>query len=139
MRSEKITVNLSSVELAQVDFLVEKGLYTSRADFIRLAIRKQTEGHQKEIEQFMEPDFGEEVVDKARFGAGFIGLGTCKITKADIAHLLEKNKKIYIRVMGVLTIEKGVTVEDLQKTIHVCKVVGKIIAEPDVKSYLQTL
>jgi len=55
MRSEKVTINLSAVELAQVDFLVEKGLCANRADFIRMAIRKQTDEHKKEIEQFMEP------------------------------------------------------------------------------------
>ncbi|MFN2218230.1 MAG: hypothetical protein ACK2UA_06470, partial [Anaerolineae bacterium] len=35
--TEKITINLSVVDLGQVDLLVEQGLYSSRSDLIRTA------------------------------------------------------------------------------------------------------
>jgi hypothetical protein len=31
---EKITLNLSAVDLAKIDFLVEQGFYSSRSEFI---------------------------------------------------------------------------------------------------------
>ena len=43
--SEKITINLSVVDLGQVDLLVEQGFYSSRSDLIRAAIRSQLDAH----------------------------------------------------------------------------------------------
>ena len=43
--TEKITINLSVVDLGQVDLLVEQGLYSSRSDLIRTAIRNQLSTH----------------------------------------------------------------------------------------------
>jgi len=39
--SEKITINLGSVDLGHVDLLVQEGFYSNRTDFIRTAIRNQ--------------------------------------------------------------------------------------------------
>ncbi|NIV38426.1 MAG: CopG family transcriptional regulator, partial [Anaerolineae bacterium] len=43
--TEKITINLSVVDLGHVDLLVEQGLYSSRSDLIRTAIRNQLSTH----------------------------------------------------------------------------------------------
>jgi len=53
--TEKLTINLGVVELAQVDVLVEQGLYSNRSDLIRTAIRKQLETHKKDIEHSLTP------------------------------------------------------------------------------------
>lgn len=137
MRSEKITINLSSVELAQVDYLVEKGLYASRADFIRLAIRKQTEEHKKEIDQFMEPTLWEREAEEDNSGLVVIALGGTHISKEDVQRLLRVGKKAYIRLIGVLTVDKEITLEEIKEVTSVCKVFGKIVAEPEVKAFLQ--
>ena len=43
--TEKITINMSVVELGKVDLLVQEGLYSNRTDFIRTAVRNQIENH----------------------------------------------------------------------------------------------
>ena len=40
-RAEKITINLSIIDLGQIDLLVREGFYTNRTDFIRTAVRNQ--------------------------------------------------------------------------------------------------
>ena len=35
MEAEKITINLSAVDLGRIDLLAEEGFYSSRTDFIR--------------------------------------------------------------------------------------------------------
>ena len=37
--TEKITINISAVDLGRVDLLVDEGFYSNRSDFIRSDIR----------------------------------------------------------------------------------------------------
>ena len=39
--TDKVTINLGLVDLAQMDLLVAEGFYTNRTDFVRTAIRNQ--------------------------------------------------------------------------------------------------
>jgi Arc/MetJ-type ribon-helix-helix transcriptional regulator len=43
--TEKITINISAVDLGRVDLLVDEGFYSNRSDFIRTAIRKELDVH----------------------------------------------------------------------------------------------
>jgi len=49
--TEKITINMSAVDLGKIDLLVQESLYSNRADFIRTAIRNQLDKHTLEIQQ----------------------------------------------------------------------------------------
>ena len=49
--TEKVTINLSVVDLGQIDLLVEQGFYSSRSDLIRTAIRNQLTVHAEAIHQ----------------------------------------------------------------------------------------
>lgn len=46
MDSEKLTINVTPVDLGRMDILVRHGLFTNRADLIRTAIRKELEQHE---------------------------------------------------------------------------------------------
>ena len=138
MKSEKVTINLSAVELAQIDFLVEKGLYASRSDFIRLATRKQTEDHKKEIEQFVDDSSHDLEFDEENLNAWFFwGLGTSSITQQDIEVLVRTGKKIDIRMIGVLIIKKDVSPEQFRQVLKRVKVYGKVNAEPEIKAIIE--
>jgi len=43
--TEKITINMSVVDLGKIDLLVQEGLFSNRTDFIRTAIRGQLKSH----------------------------------------------------------------------------------------------
>ena len=43
--TEKITINISAVDLGRIDLLVDEGFYSNRSDFIRSAIRKELDVH----------------------------------------------------------------------------------------------
>ena len=139
MKTEKITVNLSAVELAQIDFLVERGLYASRSDFIRLATRKQSEEHKKEIENFV--DFSSqggmlELVE----GSGDLkiwGLGVVFINQDEVERLIRTSGKIDIRVIGVLNIDKAIDPEQFKGLLKRVKVSGKIVATPEIKEIIE--
>lgn len=43
---EKITINLTPVDLGRIDILVEEGFFQNRSDLIRAAIRKELDAHE---------------------------------------------------------------------------------------------
>ena len=51
--TEKITINLSPVDLGRIDVLVEQGLYSNRTDLIRTAIRNQLDRHDVVIQDLV--------------------------------------------------------------------------------------
>jgi len=134
IKTEKITLSLTPTEVGQIDYLVERGLYANRSDFIRLAIRKQTDPHAAEINQFLLPTLPE--TDHLRY---FGGLGIMRLTLPYIESLLTYGAKLHISVVGALTIDKAITREQLTKIVTACKVHGKIFAEEDVKQFLREL
>lgn len=138
VKSEKVTVNLSAVELAQIDFLVEKGMYASRSDFIRLATRKQTEEHQKEIEQFVNPAAdGSFAAVGLLTGSLVYGLGLTGIGQGHVEEAFRTGKMISIRVIGILKIDKNVDPEQFRQVLKDVKVFGKVNAEPEIKKIIE--
>ena len=49
--TEKITINMSPVDLGQVDLLVSEGFYSNCTDFIRTAIRNQINVHADTVKE----------------------------------------------------------------------------------------
>lgn len=47
---EKITINLTPVDLGRIDMLVEEGFYQNRSDLIRAAVRRQLDEHAAALE-----------------------------------------------------------------------------------------
>ena len=138
MKSEKVTINLSAVELAQIDFLVEKGLYANRSDFIRLAVRKQTEEHQNEIKKFVDSSDQSSWVGLGAMTYSFLwSVGAASIHQDYLEEVLLANKNLDIRVIGVLTVYKEVNPEQFRKAVKRCKVFGKINAEPEIKAIIE--
>jgi len=140
MKSEKVTINLSTVELAQIDFLVEKGLYASRSDFIRLATRKQTESHQREIEDHITPSvlgLGSLRVDGGEEVENIWGLGVIVINQYEIERLALAKRKLDIRTIGLLKIAKDVNPEQFRQVLRQVKISGKVKAEPEIKAIIE--
>ena len=54
VETEKITLNVGYVDLGRIDLLVEEGFYTTRADFLRAAIRTQLGSHAAEMGRLIE-------------------------------------------------------------------------------------
>ncbi|MEM0370892.1 MAG: hypothetical protein QXE80_09380, partial [Pyrobaculum sp.] len=95
--SEKITINLSVVDLGRIDLLVDEGFYASRSDFIRTAIRKQLEHHAPALEQ---------TVSRKLMVVGVTGLN-----RAELERRRAKGERLSVRVVGMLQIADDVTPE----------------------------
>ena len=120
--TEKITINMSAVDLGKVDLLVQEGLYSNRTDFIRTAIRSQLEKHNLEIQQSV-----------ARYS---YGIGVLSYSRSDLEKLKGKGEKLKLAVVGLLHLHDDVTAEVVNDVIESIQVRGIFIASDEVKAAL---
>ena len=120
--TEKITINLSVVDLGQVDLLVEQGFYSSRSDLIRTAIRSQLNVHADTVRQ---------AVVRKQFIVGISGY-----SRKDLEFQRADGQKLDIRVVGMVHITNDVTPELALDTIESLQVLGVLRASPEVKQAL---
>jgi Arc/MetJ-type ribon-helix-helix transcriptional regulator len=95
--TEKITINMSAVDLGKADLLVQEGLYSNRTDFIRTAIRNQLERHNLEIQQS---------VTRHSYVIGVLAYD-----KTDLEKARAKGEKLSIKVIGFLHLANDITPE----------------------------
>jgi metal-responsive CopG/Arc/MetJ family transcriptional regulator len=120
--TEKITINLSVVDLGRIDLLSEEGFYSNRTDFIRTAIRNQIDKHEFDVKQTM---------TRKSMVMGVIGYGQKQLEK-----LLASGEQVAIRAVGLVIIESDVSPELAMKTIESIKVYGVLRADNTVKKTL---
>ncbi len=120
--TEKITINMSAVDLGKVDLLVNEGLYSNRTDFIRTAIRSQLEKHTFEIQQ---------TVTRQSFVIGVMSYG-----QADLEKRKQKGKKLSLSVIGLLHLHDDISPELARDVIDEVKVRGMFKASEEVKAAL---
>jgi Arc/MetJ-type ribon-helix-helix transcriptional regulator len=120
--TEKITINLSAVDLGKVDLLVQEGMYSNRTDFIRTAIRSQLDKHSLEIQQSI-----------ARYS---YVIGVLTYNRADLEKIKEKGEKLKIAIIGLLILQDNITAELANDVIETIRVRGILIASEAIKSIM---
>src|SRR5438094_7393191 len=120
--TEKITINLSYVDLCHVDLMVQEGFYSNRTDFIRTAVRNQLERHADIVRQ-----------STARKS---LDLGLRNYTREDLEAMQRAGETLHINVLGVASISQDVTPELARATIASVSVLGALHASPAVKAAL---
>ena len=121
--SEKLTLNVSAVDLGKMDLLVQEGLYSNRAEFLRSAVRSQIEKHRLELEQS---------VTRNSYAIGLTGYG-----RKELEALRSRGESLELSVVGMLLLKGDVTPDLARETIASVKVRGVFNAPPDVKEALE--
>ena len=120
--SEKMTINISAVDLGKIDLLVQESLYSNRTDFIRTAIRSQLEKHNLEIQQS---------VTRHAYTTGAL-----IYDKSDLEKRKAKGEKIALNVVGILHLSNDITPELAREVIISLQVRGIFHASEAVKAAL---
>jgi len=120
--TEKITINMSAVDLGKVDLLVEEGLYSNRTDFIRTAIRNQLDRHSLEIQQS---------VTRHSYA-----IGVLVYSRSDLEKLKEKGQKLDIKLIGFLHLANDITPELAIGVIESIQCQGIFQASSEVRAAL---
>jgi Arc/MetJ-type ribon-helix-helix transcriptional regulator len=120
--SEKITINMSAVDLGKIDLLVQEGLYSNRTDFIRTAIRNLLDKHSFEIQQS---------VTRHSYVIGALGYN-----QADLERFKVRGEKINATVVGFLNLASDISPELALQVIESIEVRGVFHASEAVKQAL---
>ena len=120
--SDKVTVNVGLVDLAQMDLLVNEGFYSNRTDFVRTALRNQLLAHADALRQ---------IVVRKRYV-----LGQHRYTRRELEEVLASGQRLEIHVLGLAVIEDDVTAELAGAAIASVQVLGAFIASPAVRQAL---
>ncbi len=159
MDTEKITFNIGAVDLGQIDLLVDQGFYSNRTDFIRTAVRTHLAAHTVDLQRIKTTNlFGMDVVanelnkvtqevanaveeiermNPAKLaGTSFAGTGVFVFNRQSLEEVKASGRKIEVRMVGMLVIEKDVPAELVKETFQTVKVYGIIKATEEIKSIL---
>jgi Arc/MetJ-type ribon-helix-helix transcriptional regulator len=120
--TEKITINMSAVDLGKIDLLVQEGMYSNRTDFIRTAIRNQLDKHNVEIQQS---------VVRHAFGIGMFHYG-----RADFEKIKASDKKLVVSIIGMLDLSYDISPQLADEVVESVQVRGIFQASEDVKKIL---
>jgi len=120
--TEKITINMSAVDLGKVDLLVQEGLYSNRTDFIRTAIRVQLDKHNLEIQQSVTRN-------------SYV-IGVLIYDRSDLEKRKQKGEKVKMTVVGLLHLSDDITPELACEVIESIQVRGIFQAPDQVKTAL---
>jgi Arc/MetJ-type ribon-helix-helix transcriptional regulator len=119
---EKLTINLTPVDLGQIELLVEQGFYSNRAEFIRVAIRDQLAKH----------------ADALRDTAArqSLVIGAMSINRRALERHRDDAHRVALRVVGYLSIADDVTPELAREVIESVQVRGIYRASREIKDAL---
>jgi Arc/MetJ-type ribon-helix-helix transcriptional regulator len=120
--TEKITINLSAVDLGRIDLLVDEGFYSNRTDFIRTGIRKELDVHGDVVKQ--------SVARRASI------LGVAVYDRSVLEKSRKKNEQLDINVVCGVYLSDDIPVQLAVDTIRSLKVHGVLRASQAVKDAL---
>jgi Arc/MetJ-type ribon-helix-helix transcriptional regulator len=117
--TEKITTNLSVVDLGQIDLLVEEGFYTNRTDFIRTGLRQLLHQHQDVLKQA--------AIRKT------LTIGVLIFDRKALELRRAKNERVAIRAIGLVILDDDIPPELAAEAIESVKVNGVLRASDEVR------
>jgi Arc/MetJ-type ribon-helix-helix transcriptional regulator len=120
--TEKITINMSAVDLGKVDLLVQEGLYSNRTDFIRTSIRNLLDKHTLEIQQSVTRH-------------SYV-IGVLIYDKADFEKCQQKGEKLKINVIGFVHLASDISPELALEVVESLEVRGILQVSDPVRAAL---
>lgn len=134
METEKVCVNLSATELGKIDVLVAEGVYVSRTDVVRAALRREFDAHHEAIDRHLSagrlPD-PDEPADY-RVVRTFTGIGYTRFTTEILEQLVRRGEKAEVLGAGIVTIDDDVTPDLADRSIHRLRMLGSVRASKPV-------
>lgn len=124
--SEKVSVNINSSTLSQIDLLVDNGYYSNRSDFINQSLRDALHRQQSTLDRIINQH-----ASPARRDPWFVGV--FGLTAAEVEEMSMQGGGFTITGYGVLVIDDTVEEEKLFATVRSIRVKGKVVCNKNVK------
>lgn len=127
--SEKVSVNVNTSTLSQIDLLVDNGYYSNRSDFINQAVRELLREERSVIDGIIERN------SHPRNGETGWFIGVSGLTAKEVEAMYQTGERIKLVGYGVLTVDKACDEEKLFATVESIKVKGKVHCSDTVKTH----
>ena len=128
--TEKVSVNINTSTLSQIDLLVDNGYYSNRSDFINQALRDELHKHQNTLDRIID---GRLEKGKGNPNQWFVGI--CGFDKRALIEMKTSGEKGSITGYGVLVIAEELDDAELFETVESIKVKGKVVCKKSVKEH----
>ena len=122
--TEKITINVNTSDLGKIDLLIHEGYYSNRTDFIKSAIKRQIDKHDDEINIILSLKTKKD---------WFIGVYV--LTVDELQAMKRRGQVKAIRGMGLLVVEKNVSLELMKASISAIEIYGVCRCNDEIKQY----
>jgi Arc/MetJ-type ribon-helix-helix transcriptional regulator len=126
LATEKVCVNLSAAELGKLDVLVAEGVYVSRTDVVRAALRREFDVYERVIERHLDSEAvaARHLPDKVV--RVFTGIGYSRIPADYLEERLARGERIETVCAGIVTFADDVTPELADKTVYSLRILGSV-------------
>lgn len=131
----KISANLSSVDVGYIDILIQKGIFSSRTDFLHYAAKKEIDNHRSDLKKIIAADSQTMLTDDHSVNGFEVLIGRYDIDDSFVNKLWLKQTVVNYYVIGQLHFN-GIQHEDrLFKIIKSIKVFGKLYANDSIYNH----
>jgi Arc/MetJ-type ribon-helix-helix transcriptional regulator len=120
--TEKITLNLTPVDLGKIDLLVDQGMYSTRSDFLRNAVRRALDEHSAVIN---------ETAVRERYSWGVV-----HYTRESLERRKEAGERYRHRVIGSVRIDDDVPPELFEAVFEELVVMGVLKVPAAITSHM---
>ena len=130
MNTEKITLNMNTIDLANIDLLVEHGFAANRSELMKNAIKNYLLGLDKETRLLLNAMQMKAEKEMRQWYFGFN-----KLNFDYFNEMISSNATGKILSYGTFSIGKSIPLEVVKKVIKEIKVYGVFRASKEVKDY----
>lgn len=127
--SEKVSVNINTSTLSNIDVLIDNGYYSNRSDFINQALRESLQKHQTTLDRIISKYEAEKETPHRWF------IGVCNMTGHELETAKKQGLVLTYTGYGVFVIDKDVDEELLFETVKSIKIKGKVVCPQSVKDH----
>ena len=127
--SEKVSVNINTSTLSQIDILVDNGYYSNRSDFINQSLRETLQKHQGILDRII----NSQMEEKGNPNRWFIGVSSLGNHELELAR--RQGQILTYTGYGMLTLDKDLDEKLLFDTVKSIKVKGKVICSQAVREH----
>ncbi len=125
--TEKVSVNVNTATLSQIDLLVDNGYFSNRSDFINQAVRQYLDEQRSTIDRIVE--------DKRRMAEHTWFIGVYCVNGKELEKLQETGEKIKIDGYGLLLFDSGCTEALIKETVKEIRVRGRVVCTHELKRH----
>ena len=126
--SDKVSVNINTSTLSQIDMLVDGGYYSNRSDFINQAVREKLQAQSDVLARLIRAEEAE-VEDNKWF------LGVQSLSGDELRKLKDAGRTMTVKGYGLLIIPAAISEELLYETVECISVKGRVNCSAAVRAH----